>query len=134
MKQETLRTLADGAIISAISTGISAKAGWLDVINAYAPAIGAISSVFFGVVGLVCYYLSYRKSTQSDENKKDIATLQEEFSEHKKETIKQFDSVNSGISKILKNQSSKRRLTDKHQDGFNINKDECIAKDENQCQ
>ena len=112
MKQETLKALADGATISAISTGVSVRIGWLDVINEYAPAIGAIATVFFGLIGLLFYYLTYKKGTQADENKRDISDLKDDFDVHKQETIKQFDSVNLGISKILENQATKKRKTD----------------------
>lgn len=112
MKQETLKTLADGATISAISTGVSVRAGWLDVVNTYAPAIGAIATVFFGLIGILFYYLTYKKGTQADENKKDITDLQESLVEHKAETKENFDALSKGIDKILENQSSKRRFTD----------------------
>ena len=112
MKQETLKALADGATISAISTGVSVRIGWLDVINEYAPAIGAIATVFFGLIGLLFYYLTYKKGTQADENKRDITDLQESLVEHKTETKENFETLSKGIDKILENQASKKRKTD----------------------
>lgn len=101
MKQETLKHLADGATISAVSTGIANKLGWFHFINENAAGIGVLLTAFFGIVGLVFYYLTWKKSTLSDENKQKIEFLGEAFDDHKEETKKQFECVHDGLSCIL---------------------------------
>lgn len=93
--------MADGATTLAVSTGISAKAGWLDFVNVYAPAIGAMASVFFGVAGLIFYVMTWKKSTQADKNTKDLKSLELNFEQHKTETKKEFSTVRDGIDEIL---------------------------------
>ena len=101
MKQETGKLLADGATISAVSTGASSYFGWFDFINANAPGIGILLSFFFGVIGLIFYWLTWKKSTLAESNKKDLANHIVAFNEHKIETSDQFKSVNDGITEIL---------------------------------
>lgn len=100
MKQETLKHFADGATISAVSTGVVNKLGFLHYLNVNAAGIGVLLTAFFGLIGLVFYYLTWKKSTQADQNKKDLSSLECAFSEHKTETNNQFMHVNSGIDEI----------------------------------
>ena len=101
MKQEITKVLADGAAASAVSLGAATKLGWFEFINANAPGIGVLASCFFGVVATIFYYLTYAKSTQADQNRKDLKVLESVMSDHKKETETSFEQVNSGLSEIL---------------------------------
>ena len=77
MKQESLKHLADGATISAVSTGAGNYLGWFGFINENAPGIGVLLSMFFGICGVVFYVISYRKATVADDNAKKIDQLAE---------------------------------------------------------
>ena len=101
MKQETGKLLADGATISAVSTGASSYFGWFDFVNANAPGIGILLSFFFGVIGLIFYWLTWKKATLADENKKTIKDNGEKLDLHINETRNDFKSVNDGIESIL---------------------------------
>ena len=101
MRQELTKGLADGAASLAVSGGIVTKLGWFEFINANAPGLGVLASCFFGVVATIFYYLTYAKSTQADQNKKDLNVLEGVMSDHKKETETSFAKVDSGISEIL---------------------------------
>lgn len=101
MKQETVKHIADGATLSAVGSGASSYFEWFTFINANAPGIGILLSFFFGVIGLVFYWLTWKKSTLADSNKKEFDKHVIAFNEHKKETRTEFQSVNSGIDSIL---------------------------------
>lgn len=81
MKSEITKVLGDGAVTLAVSSGVANKLGWFDFINANAPALGFMSSIFFGLVGTFFYYITYRsKNTNSikiQEQEKVIKALQE---------------------------------------------------------
>ncbi len=98
MKQESVKALADGAIISAVSTGANSYFGWFTFINANAPGIGVLLSLVFGVVGLVFYYLTWKKSTLADTNKD---RLDEHIIETRDEFKKLDTKIDKGISSIL---------------------------------
>ena len=95
MRQEVTRVLADGAVSLAVGSGIATKLGWFEFINTNAPALGFIASCTFGIIATVFYLMTYSKSTQADQNKKDLQA-------HKRETEKSFSKVDAGISEILK--------------------------------
>lgn len=94
MKQESAKHLADGATTLAISSGASSYFGWFTFINDNAPGIGVLLSLFFGVIGVIFYYLNQKKLTLADENKNKLDS-------HIVETEKGFRAVNSGIDEIL---------------------------------
>ena len=94
MKQESVKHLADGATTLAVSTGASSYFGWFTFLNSNAPGIGVLLSLVFGVIGLVFYYLTWRKSTLADDNK-------DRLDAHIEETREEFKNVNNGISSIL---------------------------------
>ncbi len=94
MKQESVKHLADGATTLAVSTGASSYFGWFTFINTNAPGIGVLLSLVFGVVGLIFYYLTWKKSTLADSNK-------DRLDEHIIETREEFTKVGDGISLIL---------------------------------
>ncbi len=99
MKQEIGRHLADGATTLAVSTG--AISSWLGYVNHYAAGIGVLCTIFFGFVGLIFYYITWKKTTLADENKKDLVELSSAFEEHKTETREEFGKLNNGINSIL---------------------------------
>lgn len=94
MKQESVKHLADGATTLAVSTGASSYFGWFTFINANAPGIGVLLSLVFGLIGLVFYYLNWKKSILADDNKDRLDT-------HIEETREEFRIVNGGIDSIL---------------------------------
>ena len=101
MNSEILKTSADGATTLAVGLGASSYLGAFDFINTNAPGIGIILSFVFGVIGLFFYWLTWKKSTLADENKKDLEDFKTDFDEHKTDTSKQFNSLNQGIDNIL---------------------------------
>ena len=98
MKQESVKALADGATISAVSTGASSYFGWFTFINTNAPGIGVLLSLIFGSIGLIFYYLTWKKSTLADSNR-------DRLDEHIIETKEGFDKLDikfdDGIKSIL---------------------------------
>lgn len=101
MKQEITKHIADGATLSAAGLGASSYFEWFVFINANAPGIGILLSFMFGVIGLVFYWLTWKKATLADSNKKEFDKHLIAFNEHKTETSNQFKHVNSGIESIL---------------------------------
>ena len=108
MKQESVKHLADGATISAVSTGASSYFGWFTFINENAPGIGVLLSFFFGVIGLIFYYLTWKKSTlaetnkkELDSNKKELANHGDKLDAHIKESTEQFKFLGDGIKTLL---------------------------------
>jgi len=101
VKQELTKVLADGAATLAVSGGIANKLGWFGFINTNAPGLAFLASCIFGIVATIFYFLTYAKSTQADENKKDLKVLEDVMSGHIKDTEKSFEKVDSGISEIL---------------------------------
>jgi len=95
VKQESLKHLADGATVFAVGTGgVTGSLKVLDFINAYAAGLGFLSSVVFGIAGLVFYKLSLNKQNLAQQNKKDL-------DDFKEETTREFKKVNTGIESIL---------------------------------
>ncbi len=101
MKQEITKVLADGAAASAVSLGAATKLGWFEFITANAPGLGFLASCFFGVIATIFYYLTWIKSTQADQNKKDLKALEDVMSVHIEDTEKSFAKVDNGINEIL---------------------------------
>ena len=101
MKQESVKHLADGATISAVGSGASSYFGWFTFINANAAGIGVLLSFFFGVIGLIFYWLTWRKSTLADENREMIKITNQKLDGHITKSDKQHETVSSGIDEIL---------------------------------
>ena len=76
MKQEITRALGDGAIAIAVSGGIANDQGWFEFINTNASGLGFIASCFFGILGTMFYWLTFRKKTANSEK---IAKLEAEI-------------------------------------------------------
>lgn len=101
MKQHTSEVLGHGTTGLAVSSGASSYFGWFQFINDNAAGIGVLLSFVFGTIGAIFYFLTWRKSIQADQNKKDLEMLSTALDEHKEETKEEFKSVNDGISEIL---------------------------------
>lgn len=101
MKQETVKHFADGATISAVGTGASSYFGWFSFINDNAPGIGVLLSLIFGVIGIVFYYMTWKKATLADDNKKELSEHSVKLDSHIKETRKEFKEINNGVKSIL---------------------------------
>ena len=80
MSQEITKNLADGAVTLAVSSGVANKLGWFAFININAPALGVMTSVFFGLVATLFYYLNHRKTSGQEENTKKIKELEKQIS------------------------------------------------------
>jgi len=102
MKQETIKHLADGATISAVSSGASSYFGWFTFINENAAGIGVILSFLFGVTASVFYCLTWRKATLANENKKEIVSQGAKLDLHIDETREEFRTINNGVQSILR--------------------------------
>jgi hypothetical protein len=72
VKQEITKVMADGTATLAVSGGIATKLGWFEFLNANAPALGFMASVFFGLVATMFYWLTYKKKGTPEENTKKI--------------------------------------------------------------
>ena len=101
MKLENVKHLADGATISAVGSGASSYFGWFEFVNDNAAGIGVLLSFFFGTIGLIFYWLTWKKATLADENKVNLTSHAEKLDGHIVKSDKQFDHVNSGIREIL---------------------------------
>ena len=105
MRQESVKHLADGATTLAISSGASSYFGWFTFINNNAPGIGVLLSFFFGSIGLIFYFFTWKKSTLADENKVTLSEHAEKLDTHILKTNANFESmdkkVSSGIESIL---------------------------------
>lgn len=101
MKQELTKGIADGATTLAVSAGASSYFGWFTFINDNAPAIGILLSFFFGVSGLVFYWLTWKKSILADENKIEILKQGEKLDHHIQETRDEFKNVGEGLKSII---------------------------------
>ena len=84
--------------MSAVGTGASSYFGLFTFINENAPGIGVLLSLVFGVVGLIFYYLTWKKATLADNNKDRLDEhIMETRDQHKKLDTK----IDKGISSIL---------------------------------
>ena len=101
MKQESAKLLADGATLSAVSTGASSYFGWFTFVNANAPGIGVLLSLVFGLIGVVFYILNHRKTLLAEKNKEVIDKNNDRLDAHIEETREEFKIVNTGISTII---------------------------------
>lgn len=81
MSGEITKALADGTAILAVSGGIGTNQGWFDFINANAPALGWMTSVFFGLIAIIFYYLTYRKTSGQEDNTRKIQELSDKINE-----------------------------------------------------
>lgn len=116
MKQEITKALADGTATLAVSGGIATKLGWFEFINANAQGLGFMASCFFGAVATLFYFLTYSKSTQADQNKKDLEELESVMTDHINDTEKSFSKVDAGISEILTKLNRRQGDTIRHDD------------------
>ena len=102
MKQETLKTLADGSLILTVGTGAGSKAlNYFEYINTYAAGIGALISFAGLVIATFFYIATWRKQNLANENKQELDLLSNAFEDHKKDTVIEFANVNKGIFEIL---------------------------------
>lgn len=101
MKQELTRAFADGATTLAVSAGASSYFGWFTFINDNAPAIGIMLSFFFGMAGLIFYWLTWKKATLADTNKIELLQQGEKLDQHIQETRDEFKKFDKGIILIL---------------------------------
>lgn len=83
MKQETVKHLADGAVVSAGGMGISSYMGWFSFINENAPGIGVIISLIALIVGIGFNVYNSSKLTQTDKNKAEIDTIKDTLNKDK---------------------------------------------------
>lgn len=88
MKQDPTELLGHGLTVVSVGLGASNRPGWFDFINTNAPGIGVILSAFFGFAGLFFYYINWKKSKLSEENKINL-------DKHIQETKSQFDKIDS---------------------------------------
>jgi len=102
VKTDTVRHFADGATTLAVGSGASSFFGWFTFINEYAPGIGVILSFIFGVIGLIFYYLTWRKTTLANENKKDLEIQSVKLDLHIEETREEFKTIGNGVADILR--------------------------------
>lgn len=107
MKQESVKHLADGATTLAVSSGASSYFGWFTFINENAPGIGVLLSFLFGSIGLIFYWLTWKKSTLAEENKKQISQQSleifqnnEKLDKHITETTGEFKSLSSKVESM----------------------------------
>ena len=102
MKQETLKTLADGSLILTVGTGAGSKAlSMFEYINTYAAGIGALISLAGLIIATIFYLATWRKQNLSNENKQELDLLSSAFDSHKEDTQKEFEKVGGGIQEIL---------------------------------
>jgi hypothetical protein len=114
VKQETLKVLADGTLTLTKSTSVGTSAWGLleywDFVNTNAAGIGVLLTLVFGLVAIGFNLYNSSKAQHSEVNKKDISDLREDFLTHKEETKEQFETVNSGIERIINNQNNRRKI------------------------
>jgi hypothetical protein len=105
VKQETLKVLEDSSAVLTISTGAATSAtktfGWLDYLDVHAAGIGVLLTIFFGIGYLTFHYLSLKKQSMAEKDKVRLDKLSTAFSDHQKETKKEFEKVGGGIQTIL---------------------------------
>jgi len=94
VKQESVKHLADGATTLAVSAGASSYFDWFTFINSNAPGIGVLLSLIFGLIGLIFYYLNWKKSTLADDNKNRL-------DDYTEKTDSRFKKLDDGIVLIL---------------------------------
>lgn len=102
MKQESLKHIADGAMISAVGSGTSSYFDWFAFINTNASGVGVILSFIFGVAGIIFYILTWKKQTLADENKRAIEANERKLDDHIEETrlgLGQIISLLNGVDK-----------------------------------
>lgn len=100
MKQDLARSLGDGAITLAVGSG--AISSFLAFLNSNAAGLGVLCTFFFGVIGVIFYYITWQKSTLADENKHHLDRLEGTLTGHIEKTETDFKKVASGIDSILK--------------------------------
>lgn len=112
MKQETLKTLADGSNILTAGTGVSSTAlgmleAW-DFVNTNAAGIGVMLTLFFGLIAIAFNFYNSAKLGKADKNEVALAKHVDKLDDHGdrlddhiKESNAKFEQVNSGIDKIL---------------------------------
>ena len=72
IKQELTQTIANYAMGASVGTGIASEMTWFQFINANAQGLGFITSVVFGLIGTLFYFITYIKKT---DNTKEIEKL-----------------------------------------------------------
>lgn len=100
MRQEITQTISTSAATLATSTGILTSV--LAFLGSNAAGIGAGSTLIFGVIYVYFQWSSNKKLTIAEINSIKVKGLEQSLADHKDETNKQFDVVNSGIDSILK--------------------------------
>jgi len=99
VKQEITQGIAHSAVTLATGTGI------LTVIFKFfdnnAAAIGAMSTLFFGLVYVYFQWSSNKKLTVAEINTINIDALSQDFHDHKIETTEKLEVLGEGISSIL---------------------------------
>lgn len=103
MKQETLKLLENNSAALTIGTGVTTSVtkelGWLEYLDFHAAGIGVLLTVFFGVGYLIFHYLSLKKQSLADENKRQIELI-------KAKQARDMDSV-KGILKSIESEMIK---------------------------
>ncbi len=95
MKQETAKHLADGLTTLAVSTGTGSGAlKYFEFIEAHSGALGFLSATFFGFAGLIFYFLTWRKSTLADENKRQIKLIEAKMANN-------IDRIEGALNKVV---------------------------------
>ena len=74
MKQTTSEIA--GNTLIATATTLGAGSSYLGWIGHHSAALGVIMSFCFGVIGMIFYYLNYRKATKADNNEQRIKALE----------------------------------------------------------
>jgi len=98
MKEEII---AHSATTLAVGAGASSYFEWFTFINTNAPGIGILLSFFFGTAGLIFYFLTWKKSTLADQNKKELSEQGEKLDSHIIESTEQFKYLGDGIKTLL---------------------------------
>lgn len=84
MRVEISNQLGHGSAILTLSIGGANKAGWFDFINANAPGLAVLVSIFFGVISLGFLIRGALKERQADANSKEIERLKSSLDDAQK--------------------------------------------------
>jgi len=99
MKQEISQAIANSLATLTASSGILTVA--FKFFDNNAAGIGAVSTIFFGIIYVYFQWSSNKKLTVADRNTINLAALSEDFHDHKVETTGKLDTLSADMKTLL---------------------------------
>lgn len=99
MKYQLLDASAIGAFGLSSVSGASSYFGWFNFVNTYAPGIGVLLSLFFGLVGAYFMFKSSKKEKKAEVNERKIEDIEDDILSIKTDMSSGFKSILDKLNK-----------------------------------